>query len=174
MNTIMDAAAHAVAEAEHEQVKAAAALLAEQETCAGIEARLAAIESDRAAIVGRRAGGDRRPDDAARLALLDADREGLRALLAEADAAVAAARGPSEQAERVLAAARFQLARCQDAAVEAAVLDHVRALDTAMLNAIAELEAVATRMGRTGRPAWSASSALYLKLRTLAAARGEL
>jgi chromosome segregation ATPase len=51
------------------------------ERLSALRERLSAIETERAQIITRRAEGHQEPDDGARLALLDADREGLAGLI---------------------------------------------------------------------------------------------
>jgi hypothetical protein len=173
-DTVIAAAARAVAEAEAGVARTAAALRQAEAHRQHVADRLADIEAGRATVVSRRAAGDQRHDDGALVALAQADIEGLNALLTNADAAVAAVRGPHEDAERAVAAARFSLDREKDGAVEGALIAHARQLDDAMLRTIGELETAAARLGRTGRPVWGVSPVLYAKVRALASARGEL
>ncbi len=85
------AAAQAAVAAEAKATAAQAALAAAEGDADTIRRRILDLEGARNAIIIRRREGDHRAGDGAELALLDADADGLRGLLQERDAAVAAA-----------------------------------------------------------------------------------
>jgi hypothetical protein len=70
---------------------AEAALAAWADARQPIAERIQAVQSEREAILARRLAGDQRADDSADVALMDADRDGLRGMLARHDAARPAA-----------------------------------------------------------------------------------
>jgi hypothetical protein len=131
------------------------------------------LEGERASIIARRQQGDRRDDDGPRLALLDADREGLAGILAEKDAAVAAATAAAEAARRTLGTARYTFEREVDLREEAALDERLIEMDGLLLAAVTRANEVARRLGR-GRPAWSPSQALWSALYPLNATRPRL
>jgi len=131
-----------------------------------IAARLDALELERQEIIRRRASGDEHADDAGRLALIAADTEGLRALLAQAEQAVAAPRQAVEQAQGALASAKLAFTRASDEAEEAALVAHARHLDELLLATSRRLADVQARIGR-GRPLWVASETLAAAIRKL-------
>ena len=168
------AATRDCAAAQASQERTGTALRHAEAQAQRVAERLLAVEADRALIVTRRAAGDQRPDDGALLALAAADLEGLKMLLGDADSVVATASGQHETATRILAVAEYSVEHVKNAIIEGSLVEFATRLDEAMQFAIGELEAVSARLGRTGRPVWSASPALYAKVRALAALRGEL
>jgi hypothetical protein len=169
------AAARQLAEAEAAEARTGAAVKAAQDQSDRVARRIANLEAERAAIVSRRAGGRVEADDGARLALFAADLEGLGSLLADAERQVAAVQPAHGSAVQAVQTARYGLTHAQDTAVMSGLMAYLGELDAAMLKALGALDAVSGRLGlHARRPAWGATPALYTRLRTLAAQRGEL
>ncbi len=120
--SLVDVAQAAVA-AEAKATAAQAALAAAEGDADTIRRRILDLEGARNAIIIRRREGDHRDGDGAELALLDADKQGLQEVLAERDAAVAAARVPADAAAAELATARFSLRRADVFADEAFLVE---------------------------------------------------
>ena len=171
--TAINSASAAVAAAAAHAQKGAAALARAQERRSRIEGRIQGLEGKRAAIIARRARGQHEADDAGTLALLDADLVGLKELVAEADAAVAAARAPAESAQQAASAARLMLDRTQAEATEAALVAHAVTLDGLLLETIKQIADASARIGRP-QMTWKPSDALAGALRRIMAARGML
>jgi hypothetical protein len=106
-------AAEALAATEQQHAAAAAAMAAAELERSKITDRIQALDAARAEIVTRRQAGDRRPDDGAALELHAADREGLLPILAERDAAVAAARSTTQHAKGQIEMARIAFSRLE-------------------------------------------------------------
>ena len=81
-----------------------------------LEARIERLKADRVALIARRAQGDTRDDDAAQLALIDADTEALMGL-------AHGARTEAEQVSRELASAQ----KAHETAASAWSAEHIRA-----------------------------------------------
>jgi len=109
-------AAEHVARAEAAAEQTTAALRAAQAKLDQIDGRVGALQTERANIIARRTTGNTEPDDAAKVALIDADREGLAGLRRDAGAAVASARQVAEAAANQVAGARQFLQRQEDEA----------------------------------------------------------
>lgn len=138
-----------------------------------LRGRIAALTDERTSIVQRRAGGRHEYSDAARLALIAADLEGLSSIAAEAEAALAAARSKMEGEQRLAVQARAHLARAEDEATLAALTEHARKLDALLVASLAEARQVYMRLG-IGKPPFAPSPALVLEIRKVAAAHGLL
>lgn len=167
----IEAAAEHLAQARAEEVRAAEAVAAATRACDNIRQRIAALEAERASITARRAAGEHDAEDGARLALIAADIEGLRALLADAENQLAEVRQPAEQAHKAAAAASAMLADTEKAAAIELLIAHANHLDALLLETVQQLGELT---GNSGRPAWGASQPLFTMLRRLAAGRGEL
>ena len=126
------------------------------ERLTGLRARLAALESDRAAIVTRRAEGDCRPTDGAELALIDADAEGLRSLIART-----AAEQPQSDASRAVSDWSAHWQREVASARGIALMHIARELDARLAKV---LDAI--RMNGTG-PWYRPSAELERSLKSL-------
>lgn len=154
---------------------AAAAALAEAERAAArVRERVTALTQERAAMVSRRAQGQHEDGDAARLALIGADLDGLEPLAAEADASVAALRQKAESARSIVTNAQGQLARAEDEAALTALVGHAQALDVLLVSTLQQITATSARLGVPGRPPFAPSPALALEMRRLCAAHGLL
>jgi hypothetical protein len=149
-------AAERLAEAEIAAEGAAAAHREADAHDDRIRAKIAGLDDARRAIGTRRAAGDLRSTDGAELALIAADHEGLTAMRAEHEGALAAARAAAEDAARALDAARFALGREEDRAEERALTEHLDRLDALLRETIVRANWVARRLGRS-RPAWAPS-----------------
>ncbi len=125
-STVTAAQAAVAAEARHDSAQAV--LAAAEGDADTIRRRILDLEGARNAIIVRRREGDHRDGDGAELALLDADKQGLQEVLAERDAAVAAARVPADAAAAALTTARFTLRRAEALAAEAALGEHANGL----------------------------------------------
>jgi hypothetical protein len=128
-NAVIVAAARHIAAAVAEHEKAAGALENAQAARQRIIDRLAALDSKRTEIVTRRQGGNTHPDDAGQLALIAADKEGLVAMLPDADAVVASALAPVQAAASAVAMARQALQQTEDELAEKALAEHAATLD---------------------------------------------
>lgn len=176
MNTTtaaIEAAAQSVAHALTAAARAGAAFDEASNQHQKIADRIHALDAERVGIVARRAAGDHRPDDGARLALIEADKQGLAGLEAEALATVHAARGPAEAAKRAVAGARMMLDREEAETTETALINHAVQLDALLLSTVRQIAEVGQRTGRA-MPAWGPSAALAKELRALQARRREL
>lgn len=165
-NTALLVPARSLAAAEAKLVTASAALAAAQTEHADILGHIRNLEERRAVIIERRQRGDRRGDDGGSLALIAADIEGLSNMRAEVEAGIESARQPVLAAERAVEAARYVLHRAEDELAEAALVAHAEQLDTAMRQAIGELEVLRRKLNR-GTPAWAPSQPLRDELNRL-------
>lgn len=168
------AAAGFVASASARLDTAKAALAAADKSAAAVRSRVTGLEAERAAMIQRRAAGQHEEGDAARLALIGADLEGLKPLLAEAEAVVIDARRKVEAEEILAANARQQLARAEAEAELAALVDHARKLDVLLTTTLSQVAEVASRIGAPGRPPYAPTPGLVLAIRKHAAAHGLL
>jgi hypothetical protein len=153
--------------------KSQASLTAAEERQTVIEERIRALDAERVATIQRRAQGRHEADDAGRLALNAADREGLVGMLGDAAAVVATARQPAEEARRQISFAQNELRKAEAEAEEAEILNWLRTVDPQMLTAITRL----AELGRiTGKPIppWGPSPQLVTALTRVRAARREL
>jgi len=166
----VEAAGRHVAEASAAVEESRAPLAAAEAHRDRIAGRLGVLDAQRAAIVSRRAGGDEEPDDAARLALIAADREGLASLLVAAEAALVEPRAAAERARTALAEARRAFDAAEDEAVQQALARHADRLGALLLQTVGELDQIRQRRGR-GMPAWAPTAELYNVLRKLAIQR---
>ncbi len=146
--------AQAAVAAEASAAAAQAALAAAEAERDAIAERVVDLQGRRNAIIVRRREGDARDGDGPELALLDADLEGLRAIEAEREGAVAAGRTPAEAAADALASARHALRRAEALAAERAVVEHAEALQQRFLETLAQLAEVGQQLGRASRSVW--------------------
>jgi hypothetical protein len=170
-NPALHNAARNLAAAESRATTTNAVLAAAQEEHADIAQRMHALEADRTEIVSRRQRGMHQQDDGVRLTLINADLEGLAALLVETATSVAAARAPAEAALRVLESARYVYQRTEDELAETALITHAKQCDAILLQTISELNGLQKRLNR-GPPAWAPSRLLADELRRLQIQRG--
>jgi chromosome segregation ATPase len=166
-------AAHTVASAQQQLENASAELASASEAYNQVGQRVIALNAKRDGIILRRQRGDQRPDDAAELALIDADRQGLDPILAEAQAAMDAARGPVQQAKRGLELSRQNLQLVEDGLAMTALLEHATQLGDLLSATIRRLDELHPRVGG-GRLPWAPSRDLYQALHRRAAQYGLL
>jgi chromosome segregation ATPase len=165
-------AASFVASATARLETANAALAQAEAEARQVRARIATLEQERAAIIARRASGQHEHEDAARLALLAADSEGLAGIVTETEATVTAKRLAAEAEQALVAQASAQLARAEDEAALTALVEHARRLDTLMADTLQQATSIAQRIG--GAIAYVPTPALASSFRRLLAAAGRL
>jgi hypothetical protein len=136
--------------------------------------RIAALTAERQAILQRRAGGQHEHDDAPRLALLDADAEGLASIAAETEAAVTAKRLATEAEQTLVLRAKAGLALAEDTAALEGLVEHANRLDVLLTVTLQQVAAVAARIGAPGRPPYAPTPGLVIAIRRHAAAHGLL
>jgi DNA repair exonuclease SbcCD ATPase subunit len=171
--TNINASAHQLAVAIGEAERTSATLATAQERVGQIEQRIQEKAAQRAAIVARRAAGNPQPGDGAELELIQADVEGLRTLLSDAEAGVVIVKGPAEEARRQVDFARQALAQAEAQATEYRLIEHLKRLDALMLESANQLVDVGKQIGRP-IPPWGPSPQLAHALTKIRAARREL
>lgn len=155
------------------RLDAANATLADAEAAAArVRERITALHAERQAIATRRAYGDHGGGDGSRLELIRLDLEGLAAIVAEADTEAADRRQRAEAEQRIVANARSQLARAEDEASLAALVDHAHRLDALMADTLQRATAITQRIGAA--ISYVPSPALATSFRRLLAAAGRL
>jgi hypothetical protein len=162
--------AAALAAAELAAAEAADAHRAAEAARDQVRSRIAELDAARREIGTRRAAGDLRDDDRADLAVLAADIEALGVLLAERDAAAAAARAEAEKQNCVLAQARHDLGRAEAQRTADALDRHLAELETLLLETLGQANATAKRIGRA-QTSWVPTAALENALVPLHAMR---
>ncbi len=163
-----------MASAAHDAGRARRAVEVEEAHRQQIADRVADLAARRENIIARRSTGAHAEADAADLALIQADTEGLQLLLAEAAEKVAQAqRVHSEHAARA-SSLRQQLAELQALAKRDALIEYLAALGEKMNEGLSGLEEAARLTGYSGRPLWSPPAPLWAALRKLAAQSGVL
>ncbi|MBU8545787.1 MULTISPECIES: hypothetical protein [Roseomonadaceae] len=170
---LITAAAQRVATTEAVASAAAARRVETAQAADRLRHRLSALTVERAAIVTRRAGGERLPDDGATLALIEADRDGLRDMLAEAEAASTEAKQRAEAADATASAARDQLALAENEEMLRRLVAHATEMDRVLLETMKQLRDLGAKLG-ISRPMWAPSMDLGVELRRLLAAAGRL
>jgi hypothetical protein len=124
------------------------------------------MKGERSGIIARRQEGQTEDSDGARLALIDADIEGLTVLLARAKGGLAQILSTIQDATRRVEAARYMIRRLEAENREADLLIYVAALERALLEVLPKLADVRQLLGG-GRPRWTPSPALLDGLRRL-------
>ena len=171
--TPITTAAQRVATAEAAVSAAAARSVETAQAADHLRHRLSTLTVERAAIIKRRSGGEHLPDDGATLALIEADRDGLRDMLAEAASASAEAKQRADAADAVASAARDQLAHAENEEVLRRLVAHATELDRVLLETTKQLRDLGAKIG-ISRPMWAPSMELGVELRRLLAAAGRL
>jgi chromosome segregation ATPase len=166
-------AAHTVATAQQHLENASTKLASASEEYGQVQQRVVSLNAKRDDIILRRQRGDQRPNDAAELALVDADRQGLAPILAEAQAAMDAARGPVQQAKRELDLSKENLQIIEGRLTMAALVEHATQLGDLLSATIKRLDDLHSRVGG-GRLPWAPPRDLYLALHRRAAQYGLL
>lgn len=149
----LNAAARRLVEAEEATAAKAAAHDAARREQARVQSRIDAITTERDEIAARRARGDARGDDGARVALLALDGEALGALLERAKDAAEVARVGQEAAAREVAEARTALAQAEAAGKAAALSAHALVLGKLLSDTVGQHGAAAAAAGFTAVPA---------------------
>jgi chromosome segregation ATPase len=158
-----------VAQTRSDLTRAQGTIQAAEREVWALRERIVAMDQCRAEIIGRRRDDeDSREDDAEKIALLDADMEGLRTLLAEAEARVENARAPVQEARSMAAKAMGDMERVEAAAKLAVLVWHATRVGEILGATLTELEATRARTG--GRPVWNVGRGLYSQIRKSAAA----
>jgi hypothetical protein len=161
----IEAAARRVAEAKHRQAEADAAVDAAKATAGTVETRVAALQAERAALVGAARNGDANGSAGLRLAVLDADLADLAPLVADAKAGIQHASAAAADAFQATAAAERDFALEKGRETEAMLIERAEALSGMLATALTELKAVQRRRG--GRPSWAPSKELVGALTSL-------
>lgn len=139
-----------------------------------IAARVAELAEQRGNIIARRSSGAHEGADAADLALIAADLEGLQPLLTEAAEKVAQAQRAHSAHTARASGLRQQLAELQALAKRDALVGYLATLGEKMQEGLAGLDEAARVTGYTGKPLWSPPPALWQAMRRLAAQSGVL
>jgi len=171
MNTELNIAARAVVLADEAVARLSEPLTAARVALDRVRSRIEHLHAARQAIVQRRQGGDEQADDGSRLALIQADAEGLAELHAEAQAAVTAAEGPALEARDAAQRARSILARAEMVAADNAITSHAQAIDSLLIEVIAKANASAAALGLPYSK-YTASPALVTALKNRAIRSG--
>jgi hypothetical protein len=166
-------ASHAVASAQQNLESVSAKLASASAAYDQVGLRVVALDVKRDDIIGRRLRGDQRPSDAVDLALVDADRQALAPILAEAQAAVSAARSPVQQAKRDLDLQKQNLQLVEGRIKLAALVDYATQLGDLLSETIKQIDDLNPRVGG-GRSPWAPPRELYHALHRRAAQYGLL
>jgi septal ring factor EnvC (AmiA/AmiB activator) len=167
VNKLIEAAATAVADALLALDEAGAALKPAAAHRDVIARRIQALETERASILEARRSGHH--DDAthgARLLLIAADIDELKAMLAEADAAVTPLRQATEETRRRVSAAIAARDTVREDEVLRLTVARANELGELLLQAAASIDSHKARLA-TSRNLWAPSKALADKLRAL-------
>ena len=166
--------AAAVAAAEQQAAEADRNAAHAEANIAVLRRRVASADAAKAEIAARRNAGEHHPDDAGNLALITLDREGLAALVAEAEAAAAPARAARNAARQALASARHHAQLAEDTAALSALTTHATRLAELLASTLGAIDEVAQRAGQAGRPAWVPTRGFYEVVRRQASLAGLL
>jgi chromosome segregation ATPase len=173
-STTFTPTAATVASAEQHAAEADRNAAHAEANIAVIRQRIASADSARAEIAARRNAGEHHHDDAGNLALIGLDREGLVALLAEAEVSAAPLRAARDQARRELDQARHHHQHAQDAAALGALTAHADRLAELLAFTLGAIDEVAQRTGQSGRHAWKPTRHFYEGVRRQASLAGLL
>ncbi len=138
-----------------------------------ISTRMSDLARERGEIVSRRSAGREEPDDGQRLALIQADTEGLKAMLPDATERVSKARASHSAASAIAAKCRDGIARAETLAAREALVTYAGVLADRLFDTVKAIEEAGRRAAVGGRPPWGASKQLREMLRTLAVQRGD-
>ena len=163
-----------LAESVHDAGVARRAVEVEEAYQQKIASRVADLAERRGNIIARRSSGAHEGGDAADLALIAADLEGLQPLLQEAAVKVAETQRAHSAYTARAAALRQQIAELQALARRDALVHYLHALAEKMSAGLAGLEEAAHATGYTGKPLWAPPAPLWASLRKLAAQSGVL
>lgn len=158
-----------------EEVRAADASLgaaeAHRDKIAGRIAELAAKRND---VIARRRAGQEDPADGASLALIQADTEGLQAMLPDAAGRVTAAQNAHSLAASQVMRFQEEIGRAEALAARDQLALYAAELGDKLFATVRAIETATKRAGVGGRPPWGPTREFQQTLRMLAAARGEL
>ena len=163
-----------LAESVHDAGVARRAVEVEEAYQQKIASRVAELAEQRGHIIARRSSGAHEGADAADLALIAADLEGLQPLLQEAAVKVAETQRAHSAYTARASSLRQQLAELQSLAKRDALVAYLSALGAKMQEGLAGLDEAAQVTGYTGKPLWSPPAPLWTVLRRLAAQSGLL
>jgi chromosome segregation ATPase len=166
MTASITSAAAALAHARAAAEQTSGALAAVKAARTEVDDRIAACEAARRELRQRR-GLAATIDDGigARLALLDADLETLREVVAERARAVAEARAADAAARQAVSHAEHVLTTERDAELTRRLVDHAENVGTVLLATLTELAALDKAAGR--RQSWAPSRDLAQALQSL-------
>lgn len=164
---------HQFAAAEQAQIDAKSALAEAQSEVSSLRERIVGMQAERSGIITRRARGHQEKNDGARLALLEADMEGLSAIVAEAEGRVAMKQRAEAEAAKNLIIANEHLAFERSRITQDALVAHADRLGKLLL---ASLEALETAQRGPFPPSstYAPSDALWMRLRKIQAMRNRL
>jgi hypothetical protein len=165
MQDVIDHASLRVAKAAAALDEATAKLTAAKTAADEITSRVAALETERAEIVSAARAGDDDGKLGLRLAVLDADRGDMAALVADAKAGLTNAQSDVQRAAQAVTVAEQQLALVKDEVLERELVAHVDQLSQLLGAGVAELRAIWRR--KRARPTWSCSTELLRELQSL-------
>jgi hypothetical protein len=159
MTDAIRAAAHALAGARQNATRTACALAEAQSVADELQARVAALATERAGIITATRGGAHDPTHALRIGVIDADISDLAPMTNDAAAGVAVAQTHDLEARQAIVRAEQQMTMSQDAELEARLAVHASKFDGLLMATLNELTAVGKRVGRS-RPVWFPSAEL--------------
>ena len=137
-----------------------------------VTGQIAVLTERRTVIINRRAGGMQKPGDAAELALIQADVEGLGSIASEAAAGLAEARKASVAAAAARARAADALSEAEDAALSGGLHERLEALATILADTLRRDDVLLKR--RRLKPGWVAPHPSLTALQKRAAERPDL
>jgi hypothetical protein len=165
MQDVIDHAALRVTKAEAAFAAATAKLTAAKTAADEINARVTALDSERAEIVAAARNGDTDGKLALRLAVVAADADDLRKIASDAKAGVASAQVEMNRAAQEVAVSEQQLALVKDEVLERQLVAHVDQLAELLGTGLTELRAIWRR--KRARPTWSPTTELLRELQSL-------
>ncbi len=163
--TAIESTATGLAQAQAKAAKVAEALSAAEGAKKIVQDRIAALEAERAQIIADRKEGADDYSHGPRLAVIAADLEGLREILAEVEAAIGPVKAEADAASAAVAQAQHLLERAEEDALLARLVDHAKVLDRLLHDTVTRINRIAQR--RSMRDPWAPSRALANELRKL-------
>jgi hypothetical protein len=166
MTDTIRAAAHALAGARQKVTSVAYALAEAQSVADELQARVTALETERAGIIAAARAGDHDPKHALRLGVINADLQDLAPMTADASAGVTAAAATDQEARQAVVRAEQQMGMAEAAELEQRLAEHAGKLEALLMATLTELTAAGKRVGRA-RPIFSPNSDLVDQLTKL-------
>lgn len=163
-----------LAEAQEEVRAAADSLGAAEAHRDNIAGRISELAIKRDDVIARRRSGQQDPADGASLALIQADTEGLQAMLPDATGRVTAAKNAHNFAASQVARFREEIGRAEALAARDELAPYAAELADKLFATMRAIETATKRAGVGGRPPWGPTREFRRALDMLAAARGEL